>query len=120
MLDALYWFSEFVMHHISVVIAFFLTVLAAEIVWYMLLEPDIGRLPLSETRKEQLRLRATMFNNIAVAMFSIGFVTPLVGALYHLISAPALGDVMTNGMGWLVGGIAFHFIGAAVLRGLRP
>lgn len=118
MFELLQVFSDFVRSHVWVFAAFAILVLISEALWIMI-GGDVRVDEPSEVRKEQLKLRATMFNNLAVAMFTIGVLSPLVGALYNLLPAARFEQIVDLASGWLAAGIAFHFFGAITLRGIR-
>ncbi|TWF54758.1 hypothetical protein [Neorhizobium alkalisoli] len=80
---------------------------------------DQERLSLSDSKKEQIKLRATFLNNIGIGVLLIGVFTPIIRVVY--------GDVSLQvGTLWLAVaptgcfllGIALHLSGGWILRGL--
>ena len=75
--------------------------------------------PLSDARKEQIKLRATFLNGIGMGVMLIGVLTPLTRIIY--------GDLRLDiSPYWLAGGaiacfvlgIALHWAGSMILKGL--
>ncbi|MGK9050242.1 hypothetical protein QTA58_02765 [Neorhizobium sp. CSC1952] len=75
--------------------------------------------PLSDAKKEQIKLRATFLNNIGIGVMLIGVFTPIVRVIYGDMNAQV--DIL-----WLAGsplgcfllGIALHLMAGWMLRGL--
>lgn len=68
---------------------------------------------------EQAKLTATALNNVSVAFFVTGILTPLVTYLQNptKITTP---ESFLIGVGWLLTGIIIHQIGRVILTGLEP
>ncbi|TRL36269.1 hypothetical protein [Rhizobium straminoryzae] len=75
--------------------------------------------PLSDARKEQIKLRATFLNGIGIGVMLIGVITPPIRTLYGDI------DAQIHPI-WLVLvplacfalGITLHWVGSTILKGL--
>lgn len=74
-------------------------------------------------RNEQLKLAATLLNNLATISIGAGVITPLValtsGYLNDGVSARQQELIVLIGLGWIVLAGALHYMGRRVLRGLR-
>ncbi len=70
---------------------------------------DAQTVTLSETEKEQTKLRATFLNNIAIGVMLIGVFTPIARILYE--------DMRTSiSLAWLVGSPIACFLLSLVLH----
>ena len=72
-------------------------------------------------RNERKKLSATFLNNVAVAVIATGLVAPFFAVLYGLSSLTAE-QVRFFGLaapGWVLMGAAIHYVGRAVLGGLK-
>lgn len=63
---------------------------------------------MKESEKERIKLLAAFLNGLAIATVTLGFVSPLVVALYGLVNAPPAWKAMLYGSGWLMLGGALH------------
>ncbi len=88
--------------------------------WERLVPPRRSRGPLSDGRKEQIKIRATYFNTVGAGFMVTGVVGP--GATYFYGTMPH-----TENPGWellgvgsaLIGiSLGLHFLARAALRGL--
>lgn len=75
--------------------------------------------PLSDARKEQIKLRATFLNNIGIGVMLVGVFTPIVRVVYGDIN-PQIGTVWLTiaPMGCFLLSLALHFSATALLTGL--
>jgi len=75
--------------------------------------------PLSDAKKEQIKLRATFLNNIGIGAILVGVFTPIVRTMYEptAISGDLISILGTMMVCFLFGG-ALHFAGSWILRGL--
>jgi hypothetical protein len=69
---------------------------------------------------ERIKLRATLFNTVGIALIVVGGLTPVIGAVYSGsdISLPRL-PILVVAVGWIAGGIALHPVAVALLGRLR-
>ncbi len=75
--------------------------------------------PLSDARKEQIKLRATFLNGIGIGVMLIGVFTPVTRMIYGDMSpeiSPAW--LVITPFGCFVLGIALHWVGSVILKGL--
>lgn len=73
---------------------------------------------MKESEKERIKLAASFLNGSAAASVTLGFISPLVAALYELVNAPDLWKVFVYGGGWLILGIALHLLASSLLQDL--
>ena len=75
--------------------------------------------PLSDAKKEQIKLRVTFLNNIGIGVILVGVFTPIVRAMYEppAISGDLISILGTMTVCFSFGG-ALHFAGSWILRGL--
>lgn len=75
---------------------------------------------LSDAKKEQIKLRATFLNNIGIGIMLIGVFTPVVRTMYEpaAISGGLL-SLVGNTMICFLFGVALHFAGGLILKGLN-
>ncbi len=65
---------------------------------------------MKESEKERTKATASFLNGLAVASATLGFLSPLIAALYNLVSAPPLWKSLLYGAGWLAVAFALHAI----------
>ena len=73
---------------------------------------------MSVVRNEQAKLTATYLNNLAVALFAVGALTPVVSSL--LSAAGATAFIVLIGAVCMIASLALHLLGRLVLKGLTP
>jgi hypothetical protein len=75
--------------------------------------------PLSDARKEQVKLRATFLNGIGIGVMLIGVFTPVTRMIYGDMNAGISPYWLAGGtIGCFVLGIALHWAGSMILKGL--
>jgi hypothetical protein len=73
-------------------------------------------------RNEQIKLRATLLNTLAAASIVVGALTPIAGAVYRPAELnPYLPGffLVIFAAGWILFGVALHFLAHRSLKGLR-
>ena len=70
---------------------------------------------------ERRRLEATFINNVGVAVVVTGVITPVLGNLYGLTTAPALSWLTNGGLMiiCLVAGVGLNWFAVSWLKGLE-
>jgi hypothetical protein len=75
--------------------------------------------PLSDARKEQVKLRATFLNGIGIGVMLIGVFTPVTRMIYGDMNAGISQIVLAGGtLGCFVLGSALHLLAGWILKGL--
>ena len=87
-----------------------------------MVEMDDTRLvgpPLSDARKEQIKLRATFLNGLGIGVMLIGVFTPVTRMIYGDMSADISPYWLAGGtIGCFVVGSGLHLIAGWILKGL--
>lgn len=82
-------------------------------------EQNQGPVPLSDARKEQVKLRATFLNGIGMGVMLIGVFTPVTRMVYGDMRMDISPNVLAIGtIGCFVLGSALHPIAGWILKGL--
>lgn len=80
---------------------------------------ELSPLPLSEAKKEQIKLRATFLNNIGIGVILVGVFTPIVRAIYEPSTFNSnLATVAGTVLVCFLLGVALHLTGGWILKGL--
>ena len=75
--------------------------------------------PLSDARKERIKLRATFLNRIGIGVMLIGVFTPVMRMIYGDMSTEIGQIVLAGGtLGCFVLGSALHLAAGWILKGL--
>ena len=70
-------------------------------------------------KNEQLKLTATLANNLAVAFFVIGAIAPVIAYAYG-VSIPH-GQFWSAFLAlWIILGLTLHILGRSALKGMAP
>lgn len=82
-------------------------------------EQNQGPGPLSDARKEQVKLRATFLNGIGMGVMLIGVFTPVTRMIYGDMRMDINSYWLAIGtIGCFVLGLALHWSGSMILKGL--
>lgn len=77
-------------------------------------------IPLSDVKKEQIKLRATFINNIGIGVMLIGVFTPTMRLIYGDVS-PQVGSfwLAASPSACFLFGLALHFVATKTLERLK-